>query len=182
MGNPPNRHSSRPGTKDGPPEARHHMPAIIREYFPILDSITKRRQHRPRWHSIRRLPPGSPTVQKRTKPGHWHVPSTMPLWKGHLPGLPATYRPHQDWSSRLDLRDRALSRRQVTGRARWDEHTQGLSPLRCGDTVMHDPKSNWMSPNEVGQVWHCRGSTPVRSTNRQLWTAHDTEQTLPQEI
>ena len=53
-----------------------------------------------------------------------------------LPGLPATYRPHQDWTSRLDLRERALSRRQATGRARWDEHTQGLSPLRCGDTVM----------------------------------------------
>ena len=26
--------------EDGPPEARHHMPATIREYFPILDSIT----------------------------------------------------------------------------------------------------------------------------------------------
>ena len=50
-----------------------------------------------------------------------------------LPGIPAKYRPHQDW---LDLHERALSKKRVTGRARWDEHSQGLSPLRCGDAVM----------------------------------------------
>ena len=53
-----------------------------------------------------------------------------------LPGIPAKYRPHQDWTDRLDLRERALSKKRVTGRARWDEHSQGLSPLRCGDAVM----------------------------------------------
>ena len=49
-----------------------------------------------------------------------------------LPGLPATYHPHQDWTSRLDLCERALSRRQATGRARWDEHTQGLANFFFG--------------------------------------------------
>ncbi len=53
-----------------------------------------------------------------------------------LPGIPDRYRPHADWSDKLDLRERALSKRAVTGRARWDEHTQGLSPLKCGDTVL----------------------------------------------
>ena len=53
-----------------------------------------------------------------------------------LPGIPDRYRPHAEWSDKLDLRERALSKRAVTGRARWDEHTQGLSPLKCGDTVL----------------------------------------------
>ena len=77
--------------------------------------------------------------------------------RGILPRLPATYRPHQDWTSRLDLRERALSRRQATGRARWDEHTQGLSPLGCGDTVMiqdqtgHHP-TKWDKSGTVVEV------------------------------
>ena len=53
-----------------------------------------------------------------------------------LPGILAKYRPHQDWTDRLDLRERTLSKKRVTGHARWDEHSQGLSPLRCGDAVM----------------------------------------------
>ena len=53
-----------------------------------------------------------------------------------LPGIPDRYRPHTDWSDRLDLRERALSKRAVTGRTRWDEHAQSLSPLKCGDTVL----------------------------------------------
>ena len=47
-----------------------------------------------------------------------------------IPGIPPKYLPHQDWTDRLNLRERALSKRRVTSRARWDEHTQGLSPLR----------------------------------------------------
>ena len=53
-----------------------------------------------------------------------------------LPGIPDRYSPHAEWSDKLDLRERALSKRAVTGRSRWDEHTQGLSPLKCGDTVL----------------------------------------------
>lgn len=50
-----------------------------------------------------------------------------------LPGIPDRYRPHTEWSDRLDLRERALSKRSST---RWDEHSQGLTPLKCGDSVM----------------------------------------------
>lgn len=53
-----------------------------------------------------------------------------------LPGIPKQYRPHTEWTDRLDLRERALTKRSITNRTRWDEHSQGLSPLKCGDTVM----------------------------------------------
>lgn len=53
-----------------------------------------------------------------------------------LPGIPPRFKPHADWNNKLDLRERALSKRRVAGRARWDEHTQGLTPLKCGDTVL----------------------------------------------
>lgn len=53
-----------------------------------------------------------------------------------LPGIPKRFRPHHDWDDRMDQRERALSRRRIDGRARWDEHTQGLTPLKCGDTVL----------------------------------------------
>ena len=53
-----------------------------------------------------------------------------------LPGIPDRYKPHTEWADKMDLRERALSKRTISGRARWDEHTQGLSPLKCGDTVL----------------------------------------------
>jgi len=36
----------------------------------------------------------------------------------------------------MDLRERALSKCTILGRARWDEDSQGLTPLKCGDTVL----------------------------------------------
>ena len=53
-----------------------------------------------------------------------------------LPGIPDRYRPHTEWSDRLNLRERALSKRSMSNRTRWDEHSQGLTPLKCGDSVM----------------------------------------------
>lgn len=53
-----------------------------------------------------------------------------------LPGIPHKYKPHTEWADRMDLRERALSKRTISGRARWDEHSQGLTPLKCGDTVL----------------------------------------------
>ena len=53
-----------------------------------------------------------------------------------LPGIPNKYKPHTEWADRMDLRERALSKRTISGRARWDEHSQGLTPLKCGDTVL----------------------------------------------
>ena len=67
-----------------------------------------------------------------------------------LPGIPDRYKPHAEWSDKLDLRERALSKQAVTGRTRWDEHTQGLSPLKCGDTVLIQNQP----PHQVGQDRH----------------------------
>ena len=53
-----------------------------------------------------------------------------------LPGIPDRYCPHTEWSDRLNLRERALSKRSMSNRTRWDEHSQGLTPLKCGDTVL----------------------------------------------
>jgi hypothetical protein len=35
----------------------------------------------------------------------------------------------------LSLREKALSKRSIAGKARWDEHTAGLTPLKVGDAV-----------------------------------------------
>ena len=59
-----------------------------------------------------------------------------------LPGIPPRFRPHREWDDKLEQRERALSKRQILGRARWDEHSHGLSPLRCGDAVL--------IPNQTG--------------------------------
>lgn len=53
-----------------------------------------------------------------------------------LPGIPNRYKPHSEWGDKMELRERALSKRTISGRVRWDEHSQGLSPLKCGDTVL----------------------------------------------
>ena len=53
-----------------------------------------------------------------------------------LPGISDRYCPHTEWSDRLNLRERALSKRSMSNCTRWDEHSQGLTPLKCGDTVL----------------------------------------------
>ena len=91
-----------------------------------------------------------------------------------LPGIPNSYRPHSDWSDKLDLRERALSKRTVTGRARWDEHTQGLSPLKCVDTVLIQ--------NQTGRHRDCGRGAPVPSiqhSNRRIRPPHHQESPLP---
>ena len=75
-----------------------------------------------------------------------------------LPGIPNSYRPHSDWSDKLDLRERALSKRTVTGRTRWDEHTQGLSPLKCGDAVLIQNQTG-RHPTKWDKVWSRCSST-----------------------
>ena len=52
-----------------------------------------------------------------------------------LPGNPTKYMPHRTWTDTLNLRERALSKRSIAGKARWDEHTAGLTPLKVGDAV-----------------------------------------------
>ena len=46
-----------------------------------------------------------------------------------LPGNPTQYVPHRTWRDTLNLREKALSKRSIAGKARWDEHTAGLTPL-----------------------------------------------------
>jgi hypothetical protein len=53
-----------------------------------------------------------------------------------LPSLPTKLSGSLGDPSALSHRQRALSKRQSLGRARWDEHAHGLSPLRCGDHVL----------------------------------------------
>ena len=52
-----------------------------------------------------------------------------------IPGLPTRLTQAHASGNQLQHRQQALSRRQTLGRARWDEHSRGLSPLRCGDKV-----------------------------------------------
>jgi hypothetical protein len=40
-----------------------------------------------------------------------------------LPGNPTKYTPHRTWKDMLSLREKALSKRSIAGKARWDEHT-----------------------------------------------------------
>ena len=53
-----------------------------------------------------------------------------------LPILPKRFQQPLDGPQQPSRREQALSRRQSLGRARWDEHSHGLSPLRCGDNVL----------------------------------------------
>ena len=109
-----------------------------------------------------------------------------------LPGIPDRYRPHTDWSDRLDLRERAFSKRAVTGRTRWNEHAQGLSPLKCGDTVLVQNQTGrypnkWDKTGTVVEVLQYHqysvrtdGSGRLTTRNRRFlrrYTPHQTEPT-----
>ncbi len=108
-----------------------------------------------------------------------------------LPGIPGQYRPHPEWTDRMDLRERALSRRAITGRARWDEHTQGLSPLKCGDTVLVQNQTGrhptkWDKTGTVVEVLQYHqysvrtdGSGRLTTRNRRFLRRYDPHQTEP---
>ena len=53
-----------------------------------------------------------------------------------LPGIPPRFQPRTKLVKQRVKREQAISKRLTQGRARWDEHTHGLSPLRCGDSVL----------------------------------------------
>ena len=108
-----------------------------------------------------------------------------------IPGLPRRYRPHQEWSDKLELRERALSKRTISGRARWDEHAQGLSPLKCGDTVLVQNQSGrhptkWDKTGTVVEVLQYHqyavrtdGSGRLTTRNRRFLRRYDPHLTEP---
>lgn len=53
-----------------------------------------------------------------------------------LPGIPPQFQPQHNLVNQRVRREQAVSKRLTQGRARWDEHTNGLSPLQCGDQVL----------------------------------------------
>ena len=101
-----------------------------------------------------------------------------------LPGIPDRYRSHTDWSDRLDLRERALSKRAVTGRTRWDKHAQGLSPLKCGDTVLVQNQTGRYT-NKWDKTRHGCRSPPIPSvlcSHRRLRQTHHQKPQIPPTI
>ena len=108
-----------------------------------------------------------------------------------LPGIPGQYRPHTEWADRMDRRERAMSRRAITGRARWDEHTQGLSPLKCGDTVLVQNQTGrhptkWDKTGTVVEVLQYHqysvrtdGSGRLTTRNRRFLRRYDPHQMEP---
>jgi hypothetical protein len=52
-----------------------------------------------------------------------------------LPGNPTKCALHRTWKDMLSLREKALSKRSIAGKARLNEHTAGLTPLKVGDAV-----------------------------------------------
>ena len=100
-----------------------------------------------------------------------------------LLGIPAKYRPHQDWTDRLDLHERALSKKRVTGRARWDKHSQGLSPLRCGDAVMIQNQTGRHQTKWDKSGSHGGTAVPsIRRMYRRVGPTHYQKPTLPQAL
>ena len=68
-----------------------------------------------------------------------------------LPSLPSRLRVPQDNPAEVH-RKSAIRKRQSAAHSRWDEHTGGLSPLRCGDRV-HVQNQHGNHPGK----WDCTG-------------------------
>ena len=73
-----------------------------------------------------------------------------------IPTLPSRLQPPTNPSE--NKRQAALQRRQALANARWQEHSVGLSPLRCGDRVHVQDLTHYTSLNPIPSAhWTWRG-------------------------
>ena len=94
--------------------------------------------------------------------------------------LPNTDHIRTGQTCRLDIRERAYPRGESPAVPDGTSTLKACPPFIV--VTLSLPKSNWLPPNKVGQVWHSRGGTavpPICRTYRRVGPTHYQKPTLP---